>query len=439
MKKSTLTILIIEDNPDDQFLYQTYIKKDREYEYAFIEAATGEEGIQRYNADSIDCVILDYNLPDLDGLEFIDSLTATAEGLTIPIILLTGQGNETIAAESMKKGASDYLVKDKVNSEILTRSIKYSIGKSLHEKNRREQLLFLETLIDTIPSPVFYKDRASVFRGCNKAFAELMGKTKDEIIGTCDYEIVPEDFIKKSKKVDEKLLQSPGVETFEDILRLPNGKKLYVIVNKASYTNIFGEVEGLVGVIVDITERKKAEEKVKHLALYDDLTNLPNRRLFFERLSQALSRAKRKHNSVAVMYIDLNGFKEINDNHGHEAGDFVLHELASRIDEQLREMDTAARLGGDEFGVILPEVETSEGIDTVANKLSKAISERLPYREHTFALDSAIGISVYPDDGDEMDELVNRADEAMYMAKSSSKNDRHRNIMHYDHIEQEGR
>ncbi len=416
-----LHILLIEDNPDDQHLYKTYLSKDREHEYTFSFAQTGEEGISFYQKEWFDCIILDYNLPDMDGIEFLDTIAQASQPLKAPVIFLTGQGDETVAVEAMKKGVYDYLVKGKVNNEVLVRSVKYSIGEKRIQDAQKEHLLFLETLIDTIPNPIFFKDVGGIIRGCNKAFESFTNRPKSELIGQSDAIIMPDEFARQCKESDYTLLHAPGIDSFEGQVSFDGEDTRYVLVYKASYTNLFGEVEGLVGVIIDITERKRAEERAKRLALYDELTELPNRRLFFERLSRAISRAQRNHTFVAIMYVDLNGFKPINDTYGHEAGDVVLCEIGKRFGHDIRMADTAARIGGDEFGIILPDLDRTDGVIKVADKIAASIQEPILYDGSSLYVVASIGISIYPTDGKQMDELVNMADKAMYIAKSASK------------------
>ncbi len=431
MDKTAPVIMIIDDNPHDQDIFRRFLQRDKKEQYSFVMADTGEKGLEHYETERLDCILLDYNLPDIDGLELLEKMSGPDAPPKTPIIFLTGQGDETIAVEAMKLGASDYLIKDKVNSDILLRSVHYSISKKLNERTQQEQLIFLETLIDTIPNPLFFIDRSGTYKGCNKAFENFVRKPREEIIGKSDYDLLPPEFTKKFRGLDQQLLRTPGIESFEETVYFPDEKPRYVLVNKASYTNFAGEVDGLVGVIIDITERKKAEEEVTRLALYDDLTKLPNRRLFFERLSQSFSRAKRNKTYVAVMYIDLNGFKPINDTFGHEAGDEVLHQIGKRISRTIRKMDTGARIGGDEFALILPDLPKVEGAETVAKKIARAIHRPITYQDHELTVTASIGIGIYPEDGSKTDEIVNRADEAMYSAKQNGKKSDEYNIVRY--------
>ncbi|MFA6121552.1 MAG: diguanylate cyclase [Sideroxydans sp.] len=171
-----------------------------------------------------------------------------------------------------------------------------------------------------------------------------------------------------------------------------------------------------------LTRLKQTNEQVTHLAHHDGLTGLPNRTLFYDRLNQAIARARRDKESVAVLFLDLDGFKKINDTLGHDIGDALLIETAKRIKACVRESDTVARMGGDEFTAILCKVGTANGKDIVAQKILDAIRNSFNLSEKSCAVGVSIGIAVYPDSGDNAEDLVKVADTAMYLAKDGGKN-----------------
>jgi len=175
-------------------------------------------------------------------------------------------------------------------------------------------------------------------------------------------------------------------------------------------------------IVRDVTERKQFEERIAHLATYDSLTGLPNRRLFYDRLHQAINLAARNRHELSLLYLDLDGFKAVNDTLGHDAGDQILKSAADRIQQQVRESDTVARLGGDEFAVILPRIASQQDAATVARKIIDALIEafELGGEGHEKAwIGASIGIATFPGDGRGMDVLLKVADAAMYKAKQS--------------------
>jgi len=186
-----------------------------------------------------------------------------------------------------------------------------------------------------------------------------------------------------------------------------------------------GEPFQYIGIRTEITERKQAEEKLKHIAHNDLLTNLPNRVLLADRLSQAMTQCQRRNKCLAVAFLDLDGFKAINDTHGHIKGDELLVVLSKRIKEALREGDTLARIGGDEFIAVITDLENTEDCKPVLNRLLRAASEPVTVADTKMHVSASIGVTLYPQDGVEADQLTRHADQAMYIAKQAGKNRYH--------------
>jgi len=172
----------------------------------------------------------------------------------------------------------------------------------------------------------------------------------------------------------------------------------------------------------EVTERRRAEDMLRHVATHDGLTDLPNRSLMIDRLDKAIARAKRNKTKCAVMFLDLDGFKPINDTLGHDKGDLVLREAAMRLSECIRDADTAARFGGDEFVLVLSDLKNGEDSITVANKVLSALSEPVDLNGHTAQVGASIGIAIYPDNGLNAETVLKHADIAMYDVKGSGKN-----------------
>lgn len=223
-----------------------------------------------------------------------------------------------------------------------------------------------------------------------------------------------------------------------DTYLLKKSKKLIAVSLSLSLLhNEIGDSIGMVFYAQDITIRKKAEEALKeqkdilaYRAYHDSLTNLPNRLLFNDRLTQTIKKAKRNNLKVALLFIDLDHFKEINDSLGHDIGDEVLKIITSRLKDTLRDKDTLARLGGDEFTVILGDLEEVQNVSSISSKILIALSKPIIIQENTLYVSSSIGISIYPDDGNNTQDLLKFADSAMYKAKNEGRN----NYQFYDSI-----
>lgn len=177
----------------------------------------------------------------------------------------------------------------------------------------------------------------------------------------------------------------------------------------------------IISIIIDITDRKKAEEQISYLAYHDALTGLSNRKAFYERLHIELERSLRTGNKAAILFLDLDGFKLINDKCGHEAGDFLLKEVAGRMKDILRETDTVARMGGDEFTLLLTDINDRSKAEIVADKIRNSISEPIIIEGNPVRIRASIGISIFPDDGSDEKQLLSKADHEMYLMKNGAK------------------
>lgn len=203
---------------------------------------------------------------------------------------------------------------------------------------------------------------------------------------------------------------------------LPSGSVRWVHTIAKPAVDDKGHATLINGTVMDITERKCAEEQVRQLAHFDALTELPNRNLLIELLRHALSRTQRCHAPLALLFIDLDGFKKVNDTLGHEAGDFVLATFAQRLRACLRKSDTAARLGGDEFVVLVEDYDSSFNVSAIAERVLTAASTPFRFRNHEFVLSASVGVATHPWAGTSVDALIKNADLAMYSAKQAGKN-----------------
>ena len=290
------------------------------------------------------------------------------------------------------------------------------------ERTATEQLNFTAQLIEAIPSPLFFKDEQGRYVGCNKAFEAFLGSPRDAIIGRTVFDLSPPDLAQRYHAADQALLDNPGVQTYEASVESAGGQRRDVIYNKATYLKADGQLGGLVGVITDITQRKQTEALIWMQANYDALTGLPNRRLLNDRLAELVKRTHRSHDCVAVMFIDLDRFKEVNDTLGHEAGDRLLVEAARRIVACLRESDTVARQGGDEFTVLLPGMAERAPIERIAEDIIQSLCQPFQLGNDVAYVSASIGITLCPADATTPADILKNADQAMYHAKEAGRN-----------------
>ena len=256
----------------------------------------------------------------------------------------------------------------------------------------------------------------------NRSCEELMGYTREEFYDE-DFNflklIVPEhrDLVIANFK---QHLSGVELDPYEYTLVTKNGERIEAIVTTRLMNYEGGSA--ILGTITDITERKRAEERLAYIATHDSLTGLPNRSLFYDRLEHAVHTAKRNDLGIAVAFLDLDGFKSVNDTYGHEKGDLVLRDVANRLNSCVRESDSVARLGGDEFTFIFEKVRHPGDAITIAEKIIDSLTQPFEINGEFVYLTASIGISLYPEDGDDTAELIKKADTAMYAAKDLAQN-----------------
>jgi diguanylate cyclase (GGDEF)-like protein/PAS domain S-box-containing protein len=259
------------------------------------------------------------------------------------------------------------------------------------------------------------------FAFVNPAGMRLLGATHaDQLIGISGSDVVHPDYREIEKTRMQQLEDSPDIVSWteEKYVRL-DGAVIDVEVAGARFS--YQGKPAVQAIFRDITGRKLAAQRIEHLALHDPLTGLPNRMLFFDRIHQVIAEAKRDRNIFALLYIDMDDFKSINDMYGHNAGDRLLREVSKRLVSSMRESDPIARIGGDEFIGICRTITTPEEAELVACKIIAIQSEPFDLKGHSYSIGVSIGISVYPTDGEDAGTLLNRADEAMYRVKKSGK------------------
>jgi diguanylate cyclase (GGDEF)-like protein/PAS domain S-box-containing protein len=283
----------------------------------------------------------------------------------------------------------------------------------------------LQSIISNVMDGIITINESGEIQGFNPAAEQIFGYTQQEVTGKKLSLLMPEPnrsthdsyLIKYLKTGQAKII---GVRGREVIAVRKNGDAFPMEMSVSEM--VLGGQRYFIGIVRDITERKQAEQKIAHLAHYDYLTDLPNRALLLDVLNHSVSLAKRNKHKVAVLFIDLDGFKQINDKLGHEAGDLLLKGVAQRIKATIRESDTVARVGGDEFILILDNIDSAPNSEFVANKILAALSEPFDLKGQPGRVGGSIGISIFPDDSENPVHLVKQADEAMYLAKQGGKN-----------------
>ncbi|MBF0249775.1 MAG: diguanylate cyclase [Alphaproteobacteria bacterium] len=297
-----------------------------------------------------------------------------------------------------------------------------SFIQSAEEARRREQRL--AGVLGAVADAIVTIDVRGTMQSVNPATERIFGFTKAEMIGQSVNLLMPVEHADTHDAhirdhMEKGTTRAIG-NTREMIGKRKDGTVFPIEVSVAELHE--GGETLFTGVIRDITDRKKAEAEIQYLAHHDALTGLPNRNLYVERVERAVHRAKRSGKVLALMFIDLDKFKPVNDLLGHEAGDLVLKTVAARLKHCVRESDTVARLGGDEFVAILENLDHWQSAKVVAEKILKSVPEPIVTATGDEAsVGTSIGISVYPHDGHDVDELTNAADQAMYAVKQAGR------------------
>ena len=277
--------------------------------------------------------------------------------------------------------------------------------------------LATKQILETMHGAVIVEDMEGKIRVVNRVAQEMLGYGKAELLGAdlASYVAYPAALVEKVRA---------GERATNHEMVWPGSHGLQFTVSVSASPLFDGRDDSMVGIVSvahDITERKVMEQRFRQLALYDPLTGLPNRMLFYDRMNQLLALARRNSYVLALLYIDLDCFKEINDTHGHEVGDLLLKEAANRMTSALRKADTVARMGGDEFIGVCGRIAAAPDAGVVAKKMLDTLTRPFQIQGRECLIGASIGISLYPQDGDDLEALVNKADQAMYLVKMQGK------------------
>lgn len=403
---------------------EIYLFNVKDYRFSFVsEGACRNLGYSQ--AEAIQMTPFDL-CPVIPKIQIMELLSPIVEHLEQQVIF---------EASHLRKDGSTYPVEVRVQliekgDTPLFMAIALDISsKILAQQQARSQAALLRSVIDATPDLIFFKDKDGCYLGCNKAFEKYANRGEQQIVGFKDQQLFDGSDIIKLHDNQAQILKEGVADSQQQWVTYEDKSKVLLETQITPYYCADGNVKGVVGISRDVTEHWQYEKQLKeqkdsfeHSAHYDSLTNLPNRLLFKDRLGQSLNKAKRNQVMLAVFFIDLDHFKPINDELGHDVGDKVLQEVAVRLTSCVREMDTIARLGGDEFTVIMEEARQPQSAAIVAHKMNQALQKTFIVGEHDLSLSASIGISLYPDNGLTIDELLKCADMAMYRVKTESRN-----------------
>ncbi len=421
-RRPIIRVLLIEDNPGDARLLREMLKEPGVLATEMAHCSCMKDA-ERYLLTNVpDLVILDLGLPDAQGLEAVRRIRTAAPRMLL--MVLTGLDDEVLATQALQEGAQDYLIKGQIDARSLIQALTYAI-----ERKKMEDALFAEkeraqVTLNCIGDAVICTDLPGSVTFLNRIAEQITGWSSAEATGRPIVEILQILDATSRETIPNPTTtlaaQSPsGHLPSNCVLLRRDGSEIPVEDSIALIRDREGQASGAVIVFRDVSAARAMALQVTHLAQHDFLTQLPNRLLLNDRVDQAITLASRHSKRVAVLFLDLDGFKHINDSLGHLIGDKLLQSIAKRLVDCVRASDTVSRQGGDEFVVLLSEVEQTEDAAITARRMLRAVAEAHPIDQHDLHVTTSIGVSVYPEDGLNAETLVKNADTAMYQAKEN--------------------
>jgi diguanylate cyclase (GGDEF)-like protein/PAS domain S-box-containing protein len=371
---------------------------------------------------SVDIILLDLGMTGVDKSDAIRRLQTTVS--EVPIVLLCDADDESIAAHAIQEGAQDYLIKGQIETGNLKRALLNASKRKIIEGIKSVEKERAQFTLDSIGDAVICTDTSGTITFLNPVAERMTGWRREDATGQ-----KMADCVRIVDATTRKTILDPMAKAASQnragslpsncVLIGRDGHEINIEDSVAPIRDGEGAVTGAVIVFRDVSATRALERKLTDSARHDFLTGLPNRVLLSDRIGQAISLAHRHRCHAAVLFLDLDGFKNINDSLGHLIGDKVLQSVAKRLLECVRAPDTVVRQGGDEFIVLLQELmHPQDAIFTVA-RLLKTVAEVHSIDQHEIRITTSIGVSIYPDDGLDAETLIKNADIAMYYAKKN--------------------
>ena len=443
------SVLLIDDDPVVRLLTVAALS---ERGWRVVEAGSGTEAIEIFAQERPQVVVLDAIMPAPDGFETCEQLRRLPGGEHVPVLMLTGLDDEHSIARAYEVGATDFFVKTNGQWTLLSERLRYM----LRAARTRQELVTSQAKLNKAQRIArlgswewdFRAGRIRVSEEC-RAVVGLPVSESEVSERQAWTRVAPEDRARIGKLFRE-CMDGALTLTFESGIEHPDGRARIVRVEAEFERDAAGVATAMHGVIQDVTERRQAEDQIRRLANYDSLTGLPNRRFLREEFGATLERARNGGQVLALLFVDIDRFKHINDTLGHEIGDQVLREVAWRLHSTVRESDTVARLangltrapgnpvngadtqdrgdsrvarlGGDEFTLLLTNVAGQEDVDRILQRIVDTVRIPIDCFGHEVHVSASIGVALFPRDGDDVDSLLRKADLAMYAAKAKGGN-----------------
>jgi len=421
----TNRILIITDDATDARALQDALGKAKSQRFTSVWVTRLDDALKQLRSGGSDMILTKLSLPDSAGVATLDRLLEAAP-LT-PIMTLNIMENEILSAAAIKRGSQGDVQRSDFGSQLMPQTLYNIIRRKAVEKSFHIEKTRAETTLNSISDAVICTDMSGNVDYLNVAAESMTGWLKREAYGHPVSEvmhIINGTTREHEPNPIERVLQQnkPMKLAAGTILIRRDGSEAAIEDTTAPIHDMNGRIVGAVIVFHDITATKAMTLKMAHLAQHDFLTNLPNRVLLNDRIAQAISLAKRHGTRLAVLFLDLDNFKHINDSLGHATGDKLLQSVAKQLCASVRGSDTVSRQGGDEFVILITEDRFAQDAALVADKILAALAVSHSIFQHELHVTTSIGISIYPTDGEDAETLIKNADTAMYQAKEKGRN-----------------
>ncbi|MBA5606309.1 EAL domain-containing protein [Duganella sp. FT3S] len=415
-------VLVADDDPVMRLLMREMLEQ---VGLDTLEAEDGAQALACYRGMAPDLVLLDVDMPAMDGYAVCRAIRASETQAAVPIIMVTGSDDLEAVTLAYEEGATDFVSKP-INWPILGHRVLYVLRASDAIARLRIADAQNRAVLAAIPDTFFRLDKDGYYLDYEQGHDAHAGFASEHCAGRHLRDVLPHDIAQRLLEQARAVLEQQQVRSVDyELVR-------HDAIHHFEARLVATGPDEVLGLVRDISERKRTEEQIRRLAYCDSLTGIPNRQAFLETLERELTRSRHGGKKFAVLFMDLDSFKRINDTLGHNVGDHLLKAVSERLRETIRPSDLVsraeqhgnnlARLGGDEFTILIPDLERVENALNVAHRVKEAMRRPFLIEGHEIFVTASIGISLYPEDGEDCNSLLKYADTAMYHAKNCGKN-----------------